>query len=111
MTSEAYSIYDWEPASLLYYPDSIGAEHTYGQSYESLQVEKTNEGWHALILEWEDLSYECEDDEDSEWGWVDTEPCYVMLDEKVFDHKGHAKEWLMSRDNARYEAESDREAV
>lgn len=101
--SEAYSIYDWEPCVLQYYPDSIGAEFAWGQSYECLQVEKTNEGWHALILEWEDLSDD--DNDDPDLNWQDSEPCYVMLDEKVFDHKGHAKEWLMSRDNARFEAE------
>lgn len=99
MSNEAYSIYEWEPATLQYYTEAIGAEYTWGQAYEILQIEKTNEGWHALILEWEDLSMDEEDDLDL--NWQDTEPCYVMLDEKVFDHKTHAKEWLQARDVAK----------
>ena len=99
----ADTAYYWEPATLLYYPDSVDAEYTWGQHYESLQVEKTNEGWHALILEWEDLSNG--EDDDPDLNWQDTEPCYVMIDEKLFPHKGHAKEWLEARDNLRYKAE------
>jgi hypothetical protein len=87
--------YIWEPALAPYYDDSILADYAFGEHYDVIQVELGNDGWHGMILAWED----------SVPGPYGVEGSAVLLDEAVFSERVKAREWAEGRDWMAYSAD------
>lgn len=93
----------WEPTFSSYYSDASEVLYRLGgQQYDLMQVERTQEGWHGLLLAWEDTFYDVDDEDDVPVLYDDTDPDVeddstlsglVLLDEKVFPSMEQAAEW------------------
>lgn len=88
-------MYEWEPIEESYYDGSVGAEMTVGAHYDMLRVERTNEGWHGILMAWWDP--------DPEVGYdpIILGADFVMVDEQVFDSQDEAEDWCERRDKAK----------